>query len=61
MEEVKENLDVLLPSAREVYTTGSLRQLRDRMSGKLSSLIKKRPEDITDADVRYVASVIMLT
>ena len=58
LDEVKQNLNILSPAAMEVYTTGSLRQLRDRMSGKLNFLIKKTPEDIPDADIRYVTSII---
>ena len=53
LDEVKRNTDVLTPGAREIYTTGSTKQLRDRMSGKLGSLVKKRPEEIPDADIRY--------
>ena len=55
---MKQNLNILSPAAMEVYTTGSLRQLQDRMSGKLNLLIKKTPEDIPDADIRYVTSII---
>ena len=53
LDEVKRNMNVLTPAARGVYTDGSLKQLRDRMSGKLSSLVKMRPEDIVDADIRF--------
>ena len=44
--EVKSNMNVSSPAARVVYTDFNLKQLRNRMSGKLSTLLKMRQEDI---------------
>ena len=52
LEEMRANLTVMSPEARQLYESGALKQLRDRMSGKMSALMKKRLEDIVDVDIR---------
>ncbi|XP_060599910.1 uncharacterized protein LOC132753447 [Ruditapes philippinarum] len=58
LDEVRQNLDQLPEDARALYHSGNLRQLRDRMSGKLSKITKMRVESIQDSDIRGVAMQI---
>ena len=52
LEEMRANLTVMSSEARQLYESGALKQLRHRMSGKMSALMKKRLEDIVDVDIR---------
>ena len=47
---IKQNLDQLPPDARQLYEKGSIKQLRDRMSGKLSKLMALA--NIEDTEIR---------
>lgn len=44
--DVKANIDQLEQATRDLYSSATNKQLRDRMSTKLSSLMSKRQENI---------------
>ena len=51
IDDVRQNNDPLRAAAQELYITGSVKQLRDRMSMKLSKLMAAR-QVIEDEDKR---------
>ncbi|KAL4238618.1 hypothetical protein ACF0H5_003325 [Mactra antiquata] len=57
VEDVRNNAEQLPASARELYRSASPKQLRERMSAKLSKLMASRC-DIEDADIRQEVELV---
>lgn len=51
--DVKGNFDRLPDTTRHLYTTVTTKQLRDRMSTKLSSLMGKDADSVKNEQIRY--------
>jgi hypothetical protein len=52
LESIRHSIDQLPEDAREHYRTSGEKQLKTRMSSKLSVIIKKNSADIDDPDIR---------
>ena len=52
IETMKQNLQLLPPSAQELYTSSTMSQLRDRLATKLGKLTAMDPATVKDLDTR---------